>query len=232
MTIMRREENHKMVLNGPRLDPKSGKADALVVLLHGYGADGNDLIGLAQPLSRILPSAAFVAPDAPQPCPGARFQWFPISELDPQKMHAGVTSAAPALKSFVEDELRRLSLPARRLALIGFSQGTMLALHIGLAGLRPAAIVGFSGLLAGESIADDPTPVLLVHGGSDPLIPAEALYLTASTLGACGVRVEWHISPGLGHGIDDLGLSLATSFLALAFSGRLKSDGQASCALR
>jgi phospholipase/carboxylesterase len=221
-----------MALKGPRLDPKNGKANALVVLVHGYGADGNDLIGLAQPLSRILPDAAFVAPDAPQRCPGARFQWFPISDLDPRQMHDGVLSAAPLLQEFIAAELKRLSLAADRLALIGFSQGTMLALHIGLGPLKPAAIVGFSGVLTGEPATRDAPPVLLVHGGSDPLIPAEALYLTAAALGAHGVRVEWHISPGLGHGIDDAGLESAASFLTLAFSGRLKASGEAGCALR
>ena len=216
----------------PRLDPKGGKADSLVVLVHGYGADGNDLIGLAQPLSQVLPNTTFVSPDAPQPCPGARYQWFPITDLDPNKMHAGVLSAAPGLAGLIEAELRRLNLPPDRLAIVGFSQGTMLALHIGLAGLRPAAIVGFSGVLTGEPAANDPTPVLLVHGGADPLIPAEALYLTASALGARGLRVEWHISPDLGHGIDDLGLSSAAAFLAMAFDGKLKANGEASCALR
>jgi len=220
-----------MALSGPRLEPKNGKADALVVLLHGYGADGNDLIGLAQPLSLILPSAAFVAPDAPLPCPGARFQWFPIAELDPERMHEGVLSAAPALESFVDAELRRLSLTANRLVLIGFSQGTMMALHLGLGRRRPAAIVGFSGMLTGEPKKGDAPPVFLAHGGADPLIPAEALYLTAATLGAFGVRVQWHISPELGHGIDDAGLSIAGSFLALALTGRLAASGEACCAL-
>jgi len=232
MTIMPKGGFHKMPLSGPRLDPTNAKADALVVLVHGYGADGNDLIGLAQTLSRVLPNAAFVSPNAPQSCPGARFQWFPIAELDPHKMHAGVLSAAPVLTNFIDAELRRLSLTPERLAIIGFSQGTMLALHIGLSGMRPAAIVGFSGVLTGEPAEGDPTPVLLAHGGSDPLIPAEALYLTASTLGAYGVRVEWHISPGLGHGIDDLGLASAAAFLTLAFAGKLKADGEASCAIR
>jgi phospholipase/carboxylesterase len=231
MTIMPPEGILKMALSGPRLEPKNGKADALVVLLHGYGADGNDLIGLAQPLSSILPSAAFVAPDAPQPCPGARFQWFAIAELDPERMHEGVLSAAPALEAFIDAELRRLSLTADRLILIGFSQGTMMALHLGLGTRRPAAIVGFSGMLTGPPKIGEAPPVFLAHGGADPLIPAEALYLTAATLGATGVRVQWHISPELGHGIDDVGLSLAGSFLALALAGRLAASGEACCAL-
>lgn len=223
-----------MALSGPRLNPRNGKASHLVVLVHGYGADGNDLIGLAGPLAEVLPGAAFVAPDAPQRCPGARFQWFPIAELDPQVMHKGVVSAAPGLKEFIESELKRLELPPERLALIGFSQGTMLSLHLGLGPLKPAAIVGFSGILTGTPAdkLDRSPPIFLAHGSADPLIPPEALFLTAGTLGAHGVRVQWHLSPGVGHGIDETGLALAADFLALAFAGRLAATGEAACILR
>lgn len=220
-----------MVLAGPRQEPNNGKATELVVLCHGYGADGNDLIGLAPALRRLLPQAAFVAPNAPEPCPGAGFQWFAITELDPAAMHRGVVAATPALETFVRSELARLSLAADRLALVGFSQGTMMALHLGLGALRPAAIVGFSGMLTGAPATNDAPPVLLAHGEADPLIPAEALFLTAATLGACGVRVQWHLSPGLGHGIDETGIALAGAFLAMAFAGRLQADGEASCPL-
>jgi phospholipase/carboxylesterase len=221
-----------MALSGPRLDPRNGKPAQLVVLCHGYGADGNDLIGLAQPLAQLLPGAAFVAPNAPQPCPGARFQWFPITQLDPQLMHQGVVGAMPLLEEFVSGELQRLALTADRLALIGFSQGTMMALHLGLTRLKPAAIVGFSGVLTGAPPKGEAPPVFLAHGEADPLIPPEALFLTAAALGANGVRVQWHLSPGLGHGIDDTGLALAGDFLALAFAGRLQAEGEASCPLR
>lgn len=220
-----------MALSGPRLEPRSGKATHLVVFVHGYGADGKDLMGLAQPFAQRLPTAAFVAPDGPERCPGAGFQWFPITQLDPRLMHKGVTTAAPVLLEFVESELKHLSLTPDRLALVGFSQGTMLSLHLGLSALKPAAIVGFSGLLTGTPTKGEAPPVFLAHGGSDPLIPPEALFLTAGALGASGVRVQWHLSPGLGHGIDENAIAMAANFLALAFAGRLAASGEAACVL-
>lgn len=222
-----------MALSGPRRPAASSKADSLIVFVHGYGADGNDLIGLAAPLAQLLPGTAFAAPDAPEPCPGARFQWFPIAELNPKAMHKGVTAAAPVLQDYIEAELQRLELSPERLALIGFSQGTMISLHLGLGILKPAAIIGFSGVLTGElAAATDRPPVFLSHGSADPLIPPEALFLTAGALGAAGVRVQWHLSPDLGHGIDEAGLSRAGNFLKLAFAGRLAAYGECRCLLR
>jgi len=215
-----------------RLEASSGKATHLVVLCHGYGADGKDLIGLAPMLQRLMPSAAFAAPDAPERCPGAGYQWFAIAQLDPQVMHQGVLKAAPVLEKILQDELARYSLTPDRLALIGFSQGTMMALHVGLGALRPAAIVGFSGVLTGAPGQGEQPPVLLTHGGADPVIPPEALFLTSTALGAHGVRVQWHLSPDLGHGIDDTAIALAGVFLAQAFAGQLKTVGEASCPLR
>lgn len=220
-----------MALTGPRLEPKSGRATHLVVLCHGYGADGKDLLGLAPHLQRVLPGAVFAAPDGPERCPGAGYQWFPIRQLDPHELNGGVVAAAPALESYLKNELQRLSLTADRLALIGFSQGTMMALHVGMTSVKPAAIVGFSGMLTGAPGPGTPPPVLLAHGDADPLIPPEALFLTAATLGAYGVRVQWHLSRGVGHGIDDTGLALAGSFISLAFGGRLAPLGEACCAL-
>src|ERR1700753_1927325 len=121
-------------LSGPRLPPLRGEATHLVVLAHGYGADGNDLIGLAPMWQRLLPTVAFVAPNAPERCAGSPmgYQWFPISRLDPQEMQKGVETAAPIFEAFLESELARLNLPPERLALVGFSQGTMMSLHVGL----------------------------------------------------------------------------------------------------
>ena len=220
-------------LSGPRLPPRHGKATHLVVLCHGYGADGNDLIELAPHWQRVLPGAAFVAPDAPESCPGAGRQWFPISRLDPHEMHKGVVGAAGALETFLKAELARLALSPDRLALVGFSQGTMMALHVGLGGaLRPAAIVGFSGLLtAALPQMDGAVPVLLAHGDADAIIPPEALFFTAAALGAAGLGVQWHLSPGLGHGIDASEIEIAGHFLSLAFDGRLKLSGEACCVL-
>ena len=222
-----------MALSGPRLEPLSGPATHLVVLCHGYGANGYDLIGLAPHWLRELPGAAFVAPHAPEPCPGAGYQWFPISRLDPREMHQGVVSAAGLLETFLKGELARLSLAPDRLALVGFSQGTMMALHVGLSGaMRPAAIVGFSGLLTGSlSQLDRAVPVLLAHGDADTMIPPEALFFTAAALGAAGLGVQWHLSPGLGHGIDASEIEIAGRFISLAFGGRLKISGEACCVL-
>jgi phospholipase/carboxylesterase len=214
-------------LSGPRLPPARGKATHLVVLCHGYGADGNDLIGLAPHWQRLLPTVAFVAPNAPEPCQGAPmgYQWFPISRMDPAEIRKGVESAAGLLNAFVDSELQRLEVPHERLAFVGFSQGTMMSLHVGLRRpVKPAGIVGFSGTLAGEApkAGPDSPPILLVHGDSDPMIPVDALFASAQGLAASGASVQWHVSPRLGHSIDEMGLLLGGNFLAMAFRGLLK----------
>jgi phospholipase/carboxylesterase len=221
-------------LNGPRLAAAHGaKADRLIVFCHGFGADGNDLIGLGAEWQRAMPGAAFASPHAPQRCEMSPmgFQWFPITRMDPVEMMRGVESAAPSLDAFLDAELARLGLDGSRLALVGFSQGTMMALHVGLRRqVAPAAIVGYSGALAGpekllNEIQSRP-PVLLVHGDADDRIPVQALSLAANGLAAAGVPVRWHISRGVGHGIAPDGLDLAGKFLVDAFAGKLslKSD--------
>ncbi|HWA91498.1 MAG TPA: alpha/beta fold hydrolase [Rhizomicrobium sp.] len=224
-----------MALSGPRLPAARGKATHLVVLVHGYGADGNDLIGLAPHWQRALPTVAFAAPNAPEPCQGAPmgYQWFAISRIDPHEMRRGVESAAGALNAFIDAELKRLELTDDRLALVGFSQGTMMALHVGLSRPRkPACIVGFSGMLAGDAPKQDADapPVLLVHGDADPVIPAGAIFDAATRLGAAGCAVQWHISSGVGHSIDEDGLMLGGMHLTMAFRGLLaRRDGALQC---
>jgi phospholipase/carboxylesterase len=227
-------------LTGPRLPPARGSATHLIVLCHGYGADGNDLIGLAPHWQRLLPTVAFAAPNAPEPCAGAPmgYQWFPISRLDPSDMQRGVEAAAPVLENFLESELQRLSLPPERLALVGFSQGTMMSLQVGLRrAVKPAAIVGYSGLLAGrsdlETLAPQAPPILMVHGDADPMIPAEALFASAAALGEAGAAVQWHLSRGVGHSIDESGLLLGGLFLTMAFRGQLaRRESEISCKIR
>lgn len=216
-------------LDGPRLEPRRGPARQLVVLLHGYGADGNDLIDLGGAWREALPEAAFIAPHAPEPCgqaPTGR-QWFPLTTRSPQERWAGVNAAAPGLDQFLAEELKRRELPPSALALVGFSQGTMMALHVGLRLQQaPAALVGYSGLLAvpadgaAESMADAVRcrpPVLLIHGDRDDLIPAQALFQAAADLSALDLPVEWHLSAGIGHGIDAEGLRHGGSFLQSRF---------------
>ena len=219
-------------LDGPRLAPRSGSARQLVVFLHGYGANGDDLIEVGRVWQPLLPQAAFVSPHAPEPCPvapGGR-QWFGLTFRDPNERWRGVTSAAPGLERFLDAELARHQLSPAALALVGFSQGTMMALHVGLRrALAPAAIVGYSGLLVlppdnnGEAFAAEikaRPPVLLVHGDQDDLIPPQALFQATQGLAAIGVPVEWHLSTGVGHGIDGEGLRHGGEFLARRFTGR------------
>lgn len=222
-------------LSGPRLSPVRGQANALVVLLHGYGADGNDLIGLASHWQNRLPGVAFVAPNAPERVPGAPsgFQWFPISRLDPHEMRDGVAMAGPGIEQFLEAELARLGLPPERLVLAGFSQGAMLALHLGFRrATLPAAIIGFSGMLASPPPDDRPRPpVLLTHGDADTVIPVNAMFAAAAVLGRAAVPVQWHMARGMGHGIDPEGLDMAGAFLELALSGRLRAQAPVSSPL-
>jgi phospholipase/carboxylesterase len=218
-------------LDGPRLEPRSGAARQLVVFLHGYGADGNDLIDIGRAWQGLMPQAAFVSPHAPEPCgqAAAGRQWFPLTFRDPNERWTGVNKAAPVLERFLDAELKRRNLPPSALALVGFSQGTMMALHVGLRRVvAPVAIVGYSGLLAvppdanAEKFAAEVTsrpPVLLVHGDQDDLIPAQALFHAASGLASLGVPVEWHLSAGIGHGIDQEGLRHGGEFLARQLVG-------------
>jgi phospholipase/carboxylesterase len=220
-----------MALSGPTLPAARGPATHLVVLVHGYGADGQDLIGLAQHWQGLLPTVAFAAPNAPARVPGGPgYQWFPISRIDPHEMQKGAEMAGPLLDEYLDAELARLGLPPERLALVGFSQGTMLSLHLGLRRkVKPTAIVGFSGLLPGPPPGGEIPPVLLTHGDSDTVIPASAMFLAANQLGLAGARVQWHLARGMGHGIDPEGLMMAGQFLNLAFSGLLKTSGEAHC---
>ena len=224
-----------VLLSGPRLPPARGTATHLVVLCHGYGSDGNDLIGLAPYWQRLLPSTAFVAPNAPERCAGAPmgYQWFAISRLDPEEARKGVEAAAASLDAFLDAELARLNLPGDRLALVGFSQGTMMSLHVGLR-RKSAAIVGFSGMLAGNpaTLGPDAPPILLVHGDADPMIPAERMLAAASALGRAGASVQWHLCAGLAHSIDETGLALGGTFLAMAFRGLLARQAtEISCSV-
>jgi phospholipase/carboxylesterase len=208
-------------LDGPRRKPISGgPATALVVLLHGLGADGADLIELAGPLGRVLPGAAFAAPNAPEPCDMAPFgyQWFSLQDRDPARLSRAADAAAMPLAGFIEAELAALRLGMPELALVGFSQGTMMALHLGpRLAPAPAGIVGFSGaLLAPDRLAAEKRgapPVLLIHGMADEIVPFERMATAAAALSAAGIAADTLARPGLGHGIDPAGMNAAAGFL-------------------
>lgn len=203
---------------------RSGKARSVVVFLHGYGADGADLLGLADPLAPHLPDTVFLAPDAPEPCSGNPFgrQWFPIPWLDgSSEVQAGTSLAASAalLDAFLDARLAEEGLTDAALALVGFSQGTMMALHV--APRRAAAmagIVGFSGRLLQPARltaeARTKPPVLLLHGDQDPMVPFADLALAETALRAAGFEVNAFVMKGMGHGIAPDGLSAGLRFLA------------------
>jgi phospholipase/carboxylesterase len=213
-------------LDGPRIAAKSGTTRQLVVFLHGYGADGNDLIEIGRQWRDWLPDAAFVAPHAPEPCGMAPMgrQWFALTMRDPHERWLGVTTARPALDAFLDAELARHGLDDGALALVGFSQGTMMALHAGLRRPRaPAAILGYSGVLVGPDHLDETVsspPILLVHGDQDQVIPLEALFTSSEALANHTIPCQWHLSFGIGHGIDGEGLRQGGVFLAHSFTGK------------
>ena len=211
------------ILTGPERPAASGTADSLVVFLHGYGADGDDLIGLAEPLAPYLPNTRFLAPNAPERCPAnpAGYQWFPIPWLDgtPEAVAQAAAERSFGLLDRWLDAVAGAGVPPSRMVLVGFSQGTMMALHVGLRRREPlAGIVGFSGRLheAGRLAAElgaAPPPVLLIHGDADPVVPFASLAEAAEALDAAGVETATHVSRGIGHGIAPDGLGLALDFI-------------------
>jgi phospholipase/carboxylesterase len=208
-------------LSGPSRPPASGaKPGRLVVLLHGLGADGGDLIGLAPYWAPLVPEAEFLSPNAPFACDVAPFgyQWFSSLDRSPAAVLAGVRAAAALLDGFLDAALAERGLGADDLALVGFSQGAMMSLFVGLRRARPiAGILGYSGrLLAPELLGSELRSrprVLLVHGTADPLVPHQSLATAQAVLAAAGVSVETLTRPGIGHAIDEAGLRRGGEFL-------------------
>lgn len=202
--------------------PSSGKPPtSLVILLHGYGSNGQDLIGLAPYWQRDLPDTVFVSPDAPFPCEiGFGYQWFSLQSWAPLSLLAGAEKAAGILNSFIDEQMKAYNIPADKVALVGFSQGTMMSLYV--APRRNdmlAGVLGYSGaLLGGEGLIGQPhiqkPPVYLVHGDADTVVPVASWYHATMTLKQAGFTVDGHTTAGLVHSIDDEGLTKGGDFLA------------------
>lgn len=213
-------------LSGPIRAPRSGgNAKQLILILHGWGADGANLIDLADVLAPSFPDAHFIAPNGPEVCEvnPYGFQWFSLMDRNPQALLAGVRAAADALNPFIDDTLAAMGLTDKQLALVGFSQGTMTALHVALRRPKPmACVVGFSGALIGAEVLESEIvsrpPVCLIHGEADEVVHFQAMAHAQSALKAAGVTVDTRARPYLGHSIDMEGLQTAEAFLKRAFA--------------
>jgi phospholipase/carboxylesterase len=212
------------IVNGASLQPLSGGAPKrIVLLLHGFGSSGADMIALAPAWQQAMPETLFLAPHAPQQGPmRGGYQWWPLGTLSPAALAAGAASAAPAINAFIDRKLEQYGLTEADLALTGFSQGTMMALHVGLRRARQvAAIVGYSGMLAGTADLRPETvskpPILLIHGSQDNVVPAGAARVAEHELQSLGLSVKTHICVGLDHSVDLEGLKLGCAFVMDAF---------------
>ena len=211
-------------LQSERREPLSGEITSAVIFLHGYGANGADLLGLADPLAEYLPDTLFLSPDAPEDCAGVPFgrQWFPIPWIDgssEEESRAGLMRAADDLMAFVDGVMLDEDLLPEQVMLLGFSQGAMMALHV--APRRDEAVAGvvaISGrLLEPEALIDEALskpPVLLIHGDQDQVVPVQSMPLAAQALQDAGwTEVYAHLKKGGGHGIAPDGLSVALAFM-------------------
>lgn len=209
------------ITNSYTFDPKSGdKPDSIVLLLHGLGANGQDLIGLAPEWAGDLPNTVFVSPDAPFHCDMAPFgfQWFSLLNWSEEQVLDGIKKATPILNDFIDLQLKKYNLPESRLVLCGFSQGSMMSIYNAPRRKKPCAgVLAYSGALVGESEFKETPPVkmpfCLVHGVMDPVVPVAAYYHAREQLEKAGFDVSGTVSPALPHGIDELGISEGRKFL-------------------
>ena len=219
-------------IKGPSLKTFSGEpARSLVILLHGYGANGDDLLDLATNWQELLPHTEFIAPHAPTHCainPSPRsYQWFNLDNLNQETIQRGVKGALPSLHAFIDDELKQRNLAEEQLMLVGFSQGTMMALATALNRSKTCAgVLGYSGaciLPPSLEILSRPN-IFLVHGDEDELISVENMTTAAQNLTRLGANVRSFISMGAGHFIDSEGLIRGGQFLAQHLNSEQQLD--------
>ncbi len=221
-------------LQGPSLEPLGGRAPTkLVIMCHGVGSDGDDLISLAPYFQKVLPDARFISPNAPFHFDGGPigYQWFSLQDMSMDARREGMTTAAPILNAFIDEQLTALGLSDKDLALIGFSQGTMVALHVALRRASPCAgVIGYSGMLVDPDLLASELsarpPVLLCHGQADEVVPFDFMPAALSALRSYGISAEGLARPGLGHGLDDDGIKAGMFFLAECFGVNLQEIGQ------
>ena len=215
------------VLESARKASKSGKVTGLVIFVHGYGADGNDLLSLGDPLAEQMPDTVFYAPNAPNKCQmnPMGYEWFPIPWIDgstEKVANTGMNGAAQMFDDWLTEVMEVEGVTAAQTFLVGFSQGTMMSLHVGpRRAEKLAGIIGFSGrLLRPEALNEAHTkpPILLIHGDADEVVPLVSMPEAADALTAAGFEVFTHISKGTGHGIAPDGLSLSLQFMIKMFA--------------
>ena len=212
-----------MTLKFKRVAAKSGKAKTVLFLFHGYGADGNDLISLSQAMSKDLPNTVFIAPDAPTPCTASPigFQWFPIPWLDGSSEECSknkIAEVSTRVNQWIDDMMMSEGVSEKETFLLGFSQGTMISLHVGINRKKTfGGIVGFSGRLLespNNALNTEPRmPIVLIHGDEDEVVDCKFTKEAHNVLKPLGYDVTMHICKGLGHGISTEGLGFALGFL-------------------
>ena len=210
------------MISGPIIEPSSGNSPKqMIIFVHGYGADGNDLIGLANYFQSTLPEAIFLSPHAPEACSmnPSGYQWFDLTSTDPAVLWSKILVAADHLNEFIDSKLLEYNIAEENLALIGFSQGTMMSLHVSLRRKNTmAAVLGFSGRLIGADLLKDDLiskpSIYLIHGDQDPMVPYHESLTAEKVLKEYSIDIKTHISEHTQHSIAEDGLRIGVDFLA------------------
>lgn len=215
-----------MALDGPFLSPHSGKAQQMVILLHGYGSNGDDLINLAEEWVEDLPDTVFLSPHAPEVCEAfsSGYQWFSIRAIDEKafERERQIEKVTPVLNAYIDEQLRKWDIPDKNLVVGGFSQGAMMALYtMPRRKTACAGVIGYSGMAIDAAGLKAPgivkMPVLAIHGDADEIVPPKYLESIRTGFSDAGFNVETIMRPDLGHGIDRFGMMRGVQFIKEVF---------------